>query len=309
MTMMNQRSKLKREVKLSFAILFLAGATAFAKLSLGVKFPELVMEKLDVGGIYNLRQLRGIPYVLINQSDQAVQAEVVVQQPRVQDMKDGYEPIPDPNWIKVIPNNLKMEPGDVMTSDVILAVPKDQALVGRHFQANVLARTTGAQLLQVGVASQVRFSVGTLGPDSLKQESKPEKALLNFDVEATPQTLQLPSFPLGRLVDIKKEKGLSVKVANKGDTALKFKISSATVDSRVRVGGYEAGDPAWLTVKPASLKVKANRIEEVAISLLIPNKPENAGKKMMFLVRFELDGMDMPLELYSKLLVTTEEMK
>jgi hypothetical protein len=98
-------------------------------------------------------------------------------------------------------------------------------------------------------------------------------------------------------------------LANKGDATLKFKVSSATVDPRVRVGGYEAGDPAWLKVAPVSLKAKSNRIEEVKATLNIPDVPENAGRKFMFLVRFELDGMDIPLDLYSKLLVTTQEKK
>jgi hypothetical protein len=303
-------SKIKREVKVSFMFIALAALPAFAKLSLGVRFPDLVMEKLELGGIYNLRHLRGIPYVLINQSDKAVDAEIVVQAPRKQDMKDGYEPIPDANWMRVVPNKFKMEPGDVATADVILSVPGDASLTGRHFQATVLSRTTGKNLMQVGVASAVRFSVGVTGPEALNAERKADaSALVNFDVEASPQTMQLPAFPMGRPVDVKKERGLSVKVANKGDAQLRFKVSSAGIDPTLRVGGYEAGDPAWLSVSPAVVKVKSNRIEEVRLSLNIPAAAANAGRKFMFLVKFELEGMDMPLELHSKLLVTTEEAK
>ncbi len=52
----------------AWAGLLLLTVSAWAKLSLGVRFPDLVMENVAPGSLINLRQLKGLPYVVINQS-------------------------------------------------------------------------------------------------------------------------------------------------------------------------------------------------------------------------------------------------
>ena len=77
------------------------------------------------------------------------------------------------------------------------------------------------------------------------------------------------------------------------------------MDNNLKHPDYDAGDPKWLTVKPSTLKVKSNRIEEAALTVNIPDVPENRGRKFMFVVRAELDKMDIPLAVTSRIYVET----
>lgn len=302
-------SKIKSEVKVNFTILaFLAGTPAQAKMSLGVQFPEIVMEKVELGQAYNLRQLKGIPYIVMNKSDMPLNVEVEVQVPQDKDLKEGYEAIPDPAWLRILPNKFHMEPGDVMPSDVILAVPADSAFSGRHFQAFLFARSKGAGMLQVGVKHMVRFSVGVMGPDTLKKESQAD-TLLSLNVDLSPQTLQVMDVPLGKPVDLLKDKKLGFKLSNLGDKPFTFKLTSVNVDSRYTGGlSHEpTPNPAWLEVKTPKIQTKPNRIEDVRLVLNVPDVPENRGRKLLFVVSIELDRKDMPFQMIGKVLATMRQ--
>lgn len=301
--------KIKSEVKVNFTILaFLAAMPAQAKMSLGVQFPDIVMEKVELGAAYNLRQLKGIPYVVMNKSDTPLDILVDVLVPEAKDMKEGYEAIPDTSWIKIMPNKFHLEPGDVMPSDIILAIPKDPALAGRHFQAHLYARSNGAGMLQVGVMHLVRFSVGVMGPDTLKKESAAD-TLLSLNVDLSPQTLQVMDVPLGKPVDLLKDKKLSFKLSNLGDQPFTFKLTSVPVDQRY-TGGLShtpTPNPAWLEIKTPKIQTKPNRIEDVKMVLNVPDLPENRGKKFLFVVMVELDRKDMPFQMIGKVLATMRQ--
>lgn len=308
---MRHWTDLKREAKNGFMVfVFLLGAPVLGKMSLGVQFPDIVMEKLELGGVYNLRQLKGIPYIVLNRSDKALDIQVEALVPQTADLKEGYEPLPDPNWFKILPNKFRMEAGDVTPVDIILAVPKDESLVGRHFQAHLQSRSLGAEILQVGVMHTIRFSVGAMGPDALKKETQDQaEALMSLNVDLSPQTLQAVDLPLGRPVDLHKEKGLAFKLSNLGDRAFGFKIASVPVPANMRGGlAHEPSpDPSWLKVTTPVLKVKPNRIENVKMVLNVPDAPENRGRKLLFVVMVQLDRSDMPFQMVGKVLATMKQ--
>jgi hypothetical protein len=263
------------------------------------------LEKVDPGTVLNFRQDKSIPYVVINRTDGPVDVAVESQEPDKKALKEGYEPVPKPEWLRIIPDHFHMEKGEVATADVILSVPNDPTLVGRHFQANIHAHTQGKTFLAVGILNTVRFSIGVIGPDSLKKEAA-LKTLENLDLDLTPQSVKAEGVPLGRSVALKDLKAGPLKITNRGAETIRLKLSAVTVDNTLKHPDFDAADPAWLTLKPATLKVKSNRIEEAAMFLNIPNVPENRGRKFMFVVRAELEGMGLPLEVNSRVYVTTE---
>ena len=90
-------SGLKRRTRWSaLAGLAVIAVPLWAKLSLGVRFPDIVLENVSPGMVLNLRQAKGMPYVVINQSDFPVDVVVDVELPGPQhiDPKEGYEPAP-----------------------------------------------------------------------------------------------------------------------------------------------------------------------------------------------------------------------
>lgn len=278
-----------------------------AKMSLAVRFPDVVLENVSPGLVLNLRQAKGVPYVVTNNSDMAVDVQVDVELPgphRI-DPKEGYEPAPAADWIRVVPSRFRLGPGEVGTAEVILSVPDDPQLQGRHLQINLHARTLGTGQLALAVNHYVRFSVGVMGPVALAKE-RDRVALGRLDLDMTP-TVRLDKVPLGRRLNIKEVAGATVKIANKGNEGVKLKLKSAKIHNNLREPGWdEPKDPAWLTVVPDNIKVKPNRIQEARLFLEIPDSPENRGRKFMFLVTGELADLGIPLQYYTRVYVSTE---
>ncbi|MBK8126134.1 MAG: hypothetical protein IPK56_05415 [Elusimicrobia bacterium] len=278
-----------------------------AKMSLAVRFPDVVLENVAPGLVLNLRQAKGVPYVVINNSDTAVDIQVDVELPGPQRInpKEGYEPAPDAGWIRVVPNRFRLGPGEVGTAEVILSVPNDPALQGRHLQINLHARTLTTGQLALAVNHYVRFSVNAMGPTALAKE-RDRVALGRLDLDMTP-SLRLDKVPVGRPINIKDMYGAAVKIANKGNEAVRLKLVSAKLQNSLREPGWdEPKDPGWLTVRPDTLKLKPNRIAEARLSLNIPDAPDNRGRKFLFLLTGELADLGIPLQYTTRVYVTTE---
>ncbi len=292
---------------LALTALCLVTAAVWGKLSLAVRFPDIVMENVGSGAVINLRQMKGVPYVVINQSDQPVDVlvEPEVPIPGPAQAKEDYEPVPNPEWLRIVPNRFKLGPGDLASAEVILTVPDDPKLIGRHFQVNIHAKTEGTGSLALAVNHYVRFSVGGPGPAALRKE-KDRQTLATLDVDITPPTIRLEHVVLGRPIDIKAVKGVGVKLTNRGNDPVKLKVISVKPEANLREVGWENPDPSWLKVKPSVLKLKPNQIKETDLTLTVPDVPENKGKKFLLLVTAELAGLEIPVQIYTRVFFTTE---
>lgn len=278
----------------------------WAKLSLGVRFPDIVLENVSPGMVLNLRQAKGMPYVVINQSDFPVDVVVDVELPGPQhiDPKEGYEPAPVKEWVQVVPNRFRLGAGDIGTAEVILSVPNDPALIGKHYQINLHARSLGTGQLALAVNHYVRFSVGSMGPGALAKE-KNRVAVGKLDLDMTP-TLRLDKVPLGKSIALDALGG-TLKITNRGDDPVKLKFASNRVIASLREPGWtDPPHPEWLSMKPAVVKVKPNQVKPVKLFLNIPDAPENHGQKFQFLITAELADLGIPLQYYSRVYVTTE---
>ena len=90
--------------------------------------------------------------------------EVLLEARPAKDVKAGYEPIPDPTWLKVVPEKFHLEKGGRGSGELVISVPKDKSLIGRHFEAAVHARTVGSGFLAAGVLHTVCLSIGAPAP-------------------------------------------------------------------------------------------------------------------------------------------------
>jgi hypothetical protein len=295
----------------------LPGAILAAGLTLGLngalqagiglmsRFADVVLENMKPG-VYNLRALKNLPYVVSNPGDLKVDVLIEVLQPTK--TMEGYEAIPDPGWLQILPNRFTIEPRQNHFSDIVLSIPEDPAYVGRHFQATIWAHTVDTGMTGAGVNSRFRFSVGTLGPVSLVKEKK-RKAMMTLDFDLKPESVSVYDVPLGRAVNLKEERRSSLKLTNRADDPLKVKlVSVAWAGELVMPSGYEAApDPAWLTFKPVVATVKSLTIAEFLPVLKVPDDPSFLGKKYAFLVKAEVISKEsVPVEVYSKILVNVQ---
>jgi hypothetical protein len=258
----------------------LLASVAQAKVGVGSKFADAVLENLTPGVSYNIRELRGIPYTINNVGDAEQEVAVEVVRPDQGELQPGYEPIPDPNWIKLTPNRHRIPRGGMAFSDIIITIPDDPALKGRHFQAAIWAHTVNTGLLGAGVKSRIRLSVGP-GPDSLAAEKR-RKAMVTLNFDVWPQVLYVNEAEAGGRYDIKKREKKSVKITNRGEERLEVLVKAVPwTNINALPEGYEAGDPGWMSFKPEKARIKPDRVADVRVVLDIP--AEQKGKKLAFL--------------------------
>jgi len=287
-------------------ILLLCSTPASAELGLRTRFSDAILENLELGRSYNLRELRRLPYTIINCSTVGIDVLTEMEIPAKEACIEGYEPIPDPNWVQIIPNRTKIGVNENVSSDIVVTVPNDTVYVGRHFQVAIWSHTLRTGMLGVGVRSRLRFSTGQ-GPETLKKE-KQIRGLLTLDIDMTPSSVYVLNVPAGKKVDLRKEKNVGLKLTNRTDAKVVVKVEP--VPYNVQMGGLPPGyepapDLAWLELKPQKVKVNSNQIVDIKIFINIPDRTEYKGKKFVFLVKGEVSAKDvLPIELYTKVFVT-----
>jgi len=285
------------------SLVVFAALKGTAIIGVGVNFATIVLEKVSPGGVYNIRTLQRIPYTITNAGTGEANIVVVIDQPGPTELKKGYEPIADPSWIKVVPNEFTLGPNEKMKCDVILSVPEDQKLVGRSFQAMIMAKSIG-DTFAAAAADRFYFSVGVEGPEEFqKAKKKKTLAVLNFDVD--PQELYL-SVPLGKKVDVLKDLDKAITVLNKGKQKLLIKAESVPMEPETRLAvNYEfTPSTGFVSFKPAEFKVGSKAIKEERMFIEIPNEEQHRNKKYMFLIKTTPVGY--PAELYTRVMVTVE---
>ncbi len=298
-----------------FAVLAAGAYDACAQSMLSTKFADVIMEYVVPGKIYNLRTMRNLPYRVVNSgggpADVTVQAEI----PQANQLKPGYEAVPDLSWVRTVPDKLRLEAGQTGVVDIILQVPDDPQYAGRNFQAHILCRTadpppgetTGLAFL-TALQSRLRFTVGGPGPEEVARLQKQGiYQTLNFTLE--PQSQQVPGFlEPGKKISLTKEKGTAVSIINRGAQKLKFSLKSVKppAEAAPPAGFENAPDPNWLKIKPGSLKVGGGSMKgPKELVLEIPDAPEHRGKKYVFVIQAVLSDREIPVEVFGNIYVNT----
>ena len=297
-----------RTLIIMLSLVYLSSIQGFARVGILGRFADdVILENLELGRSYNLRELGNLPYKITNGGDEVVDVVIEVQIPPENALKPDYEAIPDPSWIKIIPDKFRLGPNENGTSEVIVTVPNDLVYNKRNFQVHLRAHTVGTGFMQAGVGHRIRFSTG-VGPETLKAEKK-RKAMFALDLDLLPINVYLSKVEQGKLYDAKKTMNISLKMVNKADNPIRIKMKSVQCPSNDLQAGYEpTPDPTWLTFKPAEFKIKGNTVKMIKLFVKVPKEELYYGKKYAFLVEAEIVGTDVPLELHSKVYVSIGEL-
>jgi hypothetical protein len=267
----------------------------------------VILENLSIGGNFNMTQIKNLPLTIINNSTIEMPMQVEVEAPSEAELQPGYEAIPDVTWVKILPNQFKLGPGARNLSDIVISIPNDPGLIGKSYQVMFWAHSVQQGFLGVGVRVRVRFSIATSSPESKKLEAQ-KKRMLDLNFRLDPILVNAGSVPLGKNVDLKKEKSVNMKLVNTGSSKMKLKIESVGYQNEMNppLGYQPLPDPKWLEVKPKVLSVKPDTITPLKFALKIPDDPQYRGKKYAALIYVSLVGEDIPVNVYSQVLINTE---
>ncbi|MFH1540834.1 MAG: hypothetical protein ABID79_03150 [Elusimicrobiota bacterium] len=282
--------------------------------NIATTFSDLILENLEIGGSYNLRALKNCPMVIKNNSDASINVEIKIDIPAKENLMSSYEPIPDVEWIKIVPAKYRLEPFGKNSSDLIITIPNDEKLMGRHFQAQILSSSLPAGGLQsqltiaTGFQSRIRFSIGSMGPKTLETEKKRKKMMsLNFEIDPVNIVVKQP-IKLGKKIDLREEYGTRLTLINRATESvlLNMVIVSERKDMPAEEKNYEVGDPKFLEIKPKKLVLDGESLKKLNLYLKIPDEEKYKDKKYFFVIKAEVPG-EVPVEVFSKLYITTEK--
>lgn len=271
------------------------------KLGISSRFGDVVVRRIQPGEIYNLKAIKNVPYVVSNLSEAPMDVKLEIVPPLEGTLKEGYEVLPSMDWVKIVPDRLKLGPKESGSSEILISVPKDPKWKDRSYQCAIYAHSANPGFLNVGIYDKLYLSTGD-GPLSRKKSFD----VPNFEIE--PLTMRLSEVDLGRKVDVKKEYRTVLRIVNKSDSRFKVRITRASFGgSQPLPAGYEAGPDTlpWAYWRKETVKVKSNRIVEVPLVLHLPKDAH--GRQIAYLFKAEMVDSPVAVESYIKVLVSARK--
>ncbi|MBI4395647.1 MAG: hypothetical protein HY548_01035 [Elusimicrobia bacterium] len=246
----------------------LLASAARARFGLSTNFVDVVLDRLEAGRSYDVGRMTSQAFSLTNKSEKPVTILVAPEAPASDNLKPGYEPIPDTSWIRVDPQRFAMRPGETRSLSVRVKVPKQAGSAGKHYQAGLWARTVEGTMA-VGLRSRLRFSVMTEAP---KADPAPSQPSLKFSQDV------LMAGPAGDAV---------LKVRNMTDKGLRVRMRSIYFqdESSVPSGYAPAPSPDFLAFESAYVDLAAGESKDVKLLFQIPPGRAHQGQKYAFLIK------------------------
>jgi hypothetical protein len=163
---------------MTVAVLSFAPFTALAEQTSGLStnYSKLTVDNLPIGQTVSMIQIANAPMLVGNNYEIPVYVNISTEVPT--QLSQGYEPIPDPNWILVEPSGMTLDAASTMKVDVKIALPDDETLFGKKYQCNIVIYTRGdpaATGVRYGTQLTGVYFLGLSSPN----ESDWERALNN----------------------------------------------------------------------------------------------------------------------------------
>lgn len=127
---------------------------------ISTNYADIFIENLPVNTEYK----HNLPLKVTNRSNKKIEVVVKPLIPHKDNLKTGAAPIPDINWLTVVPEKYILSAGQTGSSDVFIKVPKDNKLRGKTFQFNFEicgfpSEKKGGVTVVPALLSKIRFTV------------------------------------------------------------------------------------------------------------------------------------------------------
>jgi hypothetical protein len=283
-----------------FALTFVLAVVSYTSAA-GIRttFVKVTLDNLRIGNEYNIREMANLPLAVYNTGDQAIDLKVEPTVPLLDELREGYEPIPDVSWILIKQDSFKaVKPDGVAITDVVISIPDAHEHLGKKYQAMVWSHTVGAGLIACGLKSEILFSISRT------------EAGAKEDLHVFPTEVFVSDVKAGKVFDVKKKGGgVTLKVFNRSGENKEFEIESIRVaDSplELKEGYIDCPDPGFLVLSDAAFTLREDEDKEIAMRLAFPENELYAGKRYMFAVHTRVVG-EPESGVYSKIYASLEE--
>ena len=264
---------------------------------------EVVIENLQVGQTYNLKELANLRMIVTNSEENQVDLQMEALVPDTGELRQGAEAIPDISWVTLSQEFFTVGPLQNAVSDIVISIPDDGRYLGKKYQVNIWSHTLGggAMNVAVGLKTRIIFTTDTVkaDPDQLFTRSD---ASVDFTME--PGEIHLDDVPLGEKYDIGDKAGIILIITNKGEREQDFRLvsrslgnSSATLDEEYS----DTPDATFLSFSKSQFTLKPQESIAVNMYLEFPAVEEYSGGKFMFIINAYTAGERISTGVYSRL--------
>ncbi|KKR68757.1 MAG: hypothetical protein A3I11_07590 [Elusimicrobia bacterium RIFCSPLOWO2_02_FULL_39_32] len=248
---------------------------------------ELLLRHLQPGTTYNLTTLLQFPLEVMYEGSSEVVLKLDPVFPEENERKEGFENIPNLEWIHVNPNIFETKGSTVIHSNVTIAIPNETALLGKKFIVYLWSRVTkkgGGFGMGIGTKSRLLLTIAEKKNDT--ENFMQGSSYMGFKLD--PGIATLKKAPLGKKIKALKNSKGSLKIINFGSENRDFKMEVIDGNSlgMEPPQGMEWGPKETeISIKPSKAKIKAGKSKKVKINLKLPEDEQFYGKKYQYLLR------------------------
>jgi hypothetical protein len=287
------------------SFLALAAGSAAQAGGLSTQLGEVVVENLQIGQTYNLKELANLSLIVTNTCDHAVDLRMDVLSPDSSELRQGAEPIPDTGWVRLSRNLFELEANEKAVSEIILSIPDDERQLGKKYQVTIWSHTLGGEgsgmFLAYGLKSRLIFTT-----DSVKATREEvitaSDASVNFALK--PEEIHLEGVEPGKVYDVDKRAGLVLQITNPSQREQTFELHSLTVSNSVVSLTREyrdAPDASYLKFSESRFVLSPGAAKTVKMYLEFPPDEEYSGQKYMFIIHAVSVDQKVTTGVYSRL--------
>lgn len=283
--------------------------------ALSTRMGEVRIDNIRLGKTFSMMEALNMPFTVTNGSTfrAELKMEIIIPVLGEEDLRPGYEPLPDTSWVKLSRDFFVLEPGADAVTDVIFNIPEKEEYFGKKYQFHIVSSITkGISNVNVGIGS--RFLLNIISKEGMKilQGGKTParmEPVANLNFSLLPWEVFLKGAKPGSLIDIFKETENQLKIVNPNDQELKFSLKCITVREAgvsLKEGYEDCTDPSFLKFGESEFVVPPDSIKKIKMFLKFPRQDEYFGKRYMFIIVLENLGQEIKAKVYSRLYVTTE---
>ncbi|MBI3564731.1 MAG: hypothetical protein HY079_06005 [Elusimicrobia bacterium] len=206
----------------------------------------------------------------------SVEFEVVLPPPG--GCKDGYEPWPHPESVRLrpTPSGAELGPDGAAEADLVVTVPESMAPDGGQYEIDVVATGRDRAGASLSLKTRALLTVGA----RLASGAAPPGGW----ADRPGFTVSPPRAGGG---------AATLKLIDAGDETLKVSLTPAREwdeDARIPEGYEPAPNPRWLRLTPSVVEVRAGAIGSARLEAAVPRQERYAGRKFAFVVAADAEA-------------------
>lgn len=288
------------------------GLTAASARAWGLRtrFAEVTVSNLKIGKTYSLADTVNFPLRVANLESFPVDLSMRPIIPTDEELKAGYERIPDAGWISLQRTSFTVPGNMEAVTDVIINIPNDESLLGRRFCAYINTQTENKSAMGVGLKSRLLLEISSQKPTDEELKAKfVQKRLANLNFHLSPMEAVITNVTPGRS-EKATDAGKDIVLVNPNAEQYTFRVQPVPVwETSISVppGFAAATDPKWLKIKNPIIKMKPYSMQPLRLFIEIPPGDLHKGKRYMLILRAEIMEQDIPAYAFMKIFVDTKQ--